>query len=347
MAAGRHALGPARPGGVRAAPPRAAEGRHPLLRARPGGAQAAPPAAAAARHLLGPARVGRSQAAPRLAAAGRPNLGTAQVGRPRAGGPRTAPLGPPRGASTAHPRGYYGAHLDADSEGPVQQLRAFGDVDGSRPGNPVATTDSNNTGAGASFHLTEAVPPNDPRVATAWFQANARKDAVGLHERGAFRVVKEKEGFHGADVIRGQFVYTLKNVRTREKEHKARFVAQGQNEKDNPFVVHNLATLWQRSMRMLVSIAAVLGFRIFADEITQAYLQSQGAFGRVEYVRPRPADRHLFGLADAELLLLLLPLFGVCDAGVYWYDTFAGHVKDGLVMRALISDPAMLYIILL
>lgn len=66
--------------------------------------------------------------------------------------------------------------------------------------------------------------------------------------------------------------------------------------------MHNLATMRQRSTRLLVSTAAIKGWRIFAHEITQAYLQSQENFARLLYLRPRPADRHLFDIAADEPL---------------------------------------------
>lgn len=190
-------------------------------------------------------------------------------------------------------------------------------------------------------YLTTAIRPNDPQVATARFQAAARKEVDGLRDRGTFRVVPMRDVNKGANVIQGRFVYTIKNAGTTEEQPKARFVAQGHNDKAKPFVVHNLATLRQRSTRLLVSTSEVLDFRLFAHDITQAYLQSRQAFTRQVYLRPRAADRHLFDVAADELLLLLLPLYGICDAGDYWHDTYTSHVKEDMGMRSLISDPAL------
>lgn len=70
-----------------------------------------------------------------------------------------------------------------------------------------------------------------------------------------------------------------------------------------------------------------------SDDITQAYLQIREAFARVVHLRPRPADRHLFNLAEGELAHLHLSLYGMCDAGLFWHDTFAAHVDGGQGMR--------------
>jgi len=106
-------------------------------------------------------------------------------------------------------------------------------------------------------------------------------------------------------------------------------------------MVHNLATLRQRSTRLLVSTSAVLRFRLFSHNINQAYLQSRDKLARTLYLDPRPEDRHLFDITDEEVLLLVRPLYGVCDAGDYWFVTLQRHVRDDLLMTPLSSDPAL------
>lgn len=167
----------------------------------------------------------------------------------------------------------------------------------------------------ASIHLTVDVPPGDARLKTARFRTAARKEAEGLQDRGAFRKTKRCDLPPGANVIKGRFVFTLKEFNTPEEQPKARDVAQGQSDKAKAFVVHSSSTLRQRSTRIILSTSINNDFRIFFHDITQAYLQSQEGFTREIYLDPRPADRGLFGLADDEVLLLILPLYGICDAG--------------------------------
>lgn len=192
-------------------------------------------------------------------------------------------------------------------------------------------------------YLTVVVPEGDPRIQTAQFQAAARKEADGLQERGTFKRVKKRDVPADANVIGGRFVFTLKNHNTPQEFPKARFVAQGHRDKAKEFVVHNLATLRQRSTRLLVSTSAVLGLRLFAHDITQAYLQSRDKFSRQLYLRPRPADIHLFDMDADELLHIELPLYGVCDAGDYWNATINAHIEEDLKMTPLTSDPALFF----
>jgi len=192
-----------------------------------------------------------------------------------------------------------------------------------------------------SVGLTSVVPSQDPRISTTKFREAALKEVDGLRARGTFTAVREAELPRGANIIGGRFVYTLKNVNTKEEFAKARFVAQGYRDQAKWFVVHNLATMRQRSTRLLASTAANMHWRLFAHDITQAYLQSRDVFSRQLYLRPRPEDRHLFDLAEGELLKIELPLYGICDAGDYWDATFTAHVEQDLGMVPLTSDPAL------
>ena len=127
----------------------------------------------------------------------------------------------------------------------------------------------------ASIHLTVDVPPGDARLKTARFRTAARKEAEGLQDRGAFRKTKRCDLPPGANVIKGRFVFTLKEFNTPEEQPKARDVAQGQSDKAKAFVVHSSSTLRQRSTRIILSTSINNDFRIFFHDITQAGLPSE------------------------------------------------------------------------
>ena len=195
--------------------------------------------------------------------------------------------------------------------------------------------------APAVIGLNKVIPSGDPRLNTTRFRDAALKEVAGLRDRSAFHAVPTTDVPPQANVIGGRFLYSLKHVGTPEEMAKARFVAQGHRDKAKWFVVHNLATLRQRSTRLLVSTAANMRWRIFAHDITQAYLQSRDRFTRQLYLRPHPSDRHLFDLSTTEVLKLNLPLYGVCDAGDYWDVTLCAHIEGDLGMVPLTSDPAL------
>lgn len=147
----------------------------------------------------------------------------------------------------------------------------------------------------------------------------------GLNRRGLWRKVKRSELPPDANILGGRFIFSLKNYSTPSETAKVRFVAQGYRDKYKPFMVHDASGLRASSILIILAVAACLGFRLFSHDVTQAYLQSKYRMTHDVYVDPKPADRHLFGIGDEELLKLELPLYGVCDAGGYWGITVFEH----------------------
>jgi len=249
--------------------------------------------------------------------------------------PRSTPVGTVRGSAT-EPEDL-GALLDAIISGKQYLVSVGAACRAMKREDPASRT-----GNGArNVYLTKDVPAGDPRTPTAAFQAAAKAEVDGLLTRGAMRPVARSSLPTGSNIIRGRFVFTLKDVGTSDEKPKARYVAQGHLDKAKQFMVHNLATLRQRSTRLLVLTSAVLQFRLFSHDINQAYLQSRDTLARTLYLDPRPEDRHLFDLTDDEVLLLVRPLYGVCDAGDYWFVTLQWHVRKDLLMTPLSSDPAL------
>eukprot|EP00170_Pyropia_yezoensis_P002201 contig_9242_g2205 len=191
--------------------------------------------------------------------------------------------------------------------------------------------------------VTEVLQPGDARVSSKHVQDVRRDEAVGLLRRKVWAFVKRKDLSRGVNILGGRFVHALKHVGTPKEKGKSRYVVQGNRDKAKPFVVHNLSTQRQRSTKIIVSTSAVLGFRIFSDDINQSYLQSKDKLSRSVYLYSRQEDRAILGVADDKVLRALKPLYGLCDAGDYWNATITAHVKDDLCMSPLTGDPAPYY----
>lgn len=88
----------------------------------------------------------------------------------------------------------------------------------------------------------------------------------------------------GCERACGRFVLTLKEFGTHNETPKARYVAQGHMDKEKEFLVHNTTILRQRSIRIIVSFAAVKGYRIFSHDVQQAYLQSDEELTRKIFI---------------------------------------------------------------
>ena len=122
---------------------------------------------------------------------------------------------------------------------------------------------------------------------------------------------------------------------------KAHYIAQGHKDKQKPFIVHNITTLRQSSIKIIVSTAAVRNFRLFSHDVTQAYLQSDEEMSREIYLRPKVEDRKYFRVTGDVLLQILRALYGVTDAGDYWCVTSDKHIKDDLSMVPTEIDPSL------
>lgn len=122
---------------------------------------------------------------------------------------------------------------------------------------------------------TEVLKPGDPRVASAEARAARLQEPNGLVRRGAFKKVRRDSLPAGASVLKGRFVDAIKHVGTVNSQFKARYVLQGHNDKEKPFIVHNISTLRESSTKIILSTSAVLNFRIFSHDVNQAYLQSK------------------------------------------------------------------------
>ncbi len=73
-------------------------------------------------------------------------------------------------------------------------------------------------------------------------------------------MVLEEDVREGADMITGSFIATTKDVETDNPIFKSRFVAHGNRDSEKDELVHDSTTARQISVRLLVAMAAIMGF---------------------------------------------------------------------------------------
>ena len=184
---------------------------------------------------------------------------------------------------------------------------------------------------------TEVLTPGDPRADSPEFQEAIQKEISGLIEKGVYEIVLKEDIDPKANILGGRFVLTVKNKDTDKELYKARFVAQGHRDKEKHMLVHASTNLRQRSIRMIACIAALFGFRIWTQDVTQAYLQS--ATMRDVYIRPTKE----FKLDEGQLLKLLMPLYGLSDSGDYWDFTITDFLKSDMDMKQATLDLSLFF----
>lgn len=134
-------------------------------------------------------------------------------------------------------------------------------------------------------------------------------------------VVKEDVP-QGSKIINSRLVMAIKDVKTDKPYFKAYFVAQGHRDRENSTLVHDTAVR-QISIRVLLALAAVFGFRRRSIDVNNAYLQSASDLLRDVYLNPREE----FELSAGHLLKLLRPLYSLEGSGDYRNETSRSRSK--------------------
>ncbi len=104
--------------------------------------------------------------------------------------------------------------------------------------------------------------------------AARRKEIKGLLERGTFEVIFKREVSPGAHLLPARFVFAIKSTIDDEIKYKARYVICGNRDRLMDMIAHSTQTIQASSTRLLLSLAATLGFDVWTADVTQAYLQS-------------------------------------------------------------------------
>lgn len=65
-----------------------------------------------------------------------------------------------------------------------------------------------------------------------------------------------------ANIMGGRFVLAIKDDGTENEVYKARLAVQGHTDAEKNLLVHILPNIWQQTVRILIAIAAISGFRL-------------------------------------------------------------------------------------
>ena len=206
--------------------------------------------------------------------------------------------------------------------------------------------------------VSEIIPASKALTSDA-FRVAAIKEIVGLFEKRAIEVQRESQvrANENAHVIGGRFIFTLKDAEGDTPKYKARFICQGFGDTYSDEFVVRAPTLSRLGMRIIVTYASILGYKLYFEDCSQAYLQSKSSLTREVYLRvPQKLYSVFESAADTVNLRLppntdgkfffvrvLLPLYGLVESGTHWYTTFASTLTSELALRPAALDPCVLY----
>jgi Reverse transcriptase (RNA-dependent DNA polymerase) len=163
----------------------------------------------------------------------------------------------------------------------------------------------------------------------------------GLLDKGVFEIVLRDDIPPGANTLSDRYVLAIKDGGTSKERYKARFVVQGHKVLEKKAIVHDASAVSQRGIRLVFALAAIFGWKLWTEDVRQAFIQTAGTLLRNVYlVNLRGAEAELH-LRPEQALRLLKPLYGLADAGDLWHAEFSDHHREILRMEELDSEPAL------
>lgn len=180
--------------------------------------------------------------------------------------------------------------------------------------------------------------PGDP------FTASRQAEIDGLLARGVFKLIHKDDPSIGNHRIFGsRMVDEVKGKETALPYEKSRLVIQAFNDQGKKEILTQSPTIQRVSQRMLLCIAASLrkkGMSVSIRDITQAYIQAITKLQRKIFARP-PKEM-IDELPPGTLFEVILPLYGIPEAGNHWFNTYYKHHLNKLMMETSTYDPCLL-----
>jgi hypothetical protein len=175
------------------------------------------------------------------------------------------------------------------------------------------------------------------------FEVSRRKEIDSLLGKGVFRIVQGSDVPQGTKIFNSRFVDEVKGKETATPYEKSRLVVQAYNDQGKSSILTQSPTIQRMSQRALLALAPSLvkqGMYVRLRDITQAYPQSTSRLNRLIYARP--PKQIASELPTGTVFLVVIPLYGIPEAGAHWYSTYEKHHRIRLGMEQSTYDPCLM-----
>lgn len=175
------------------------------------------------------------------------------------------------------------------------------------------------------------------------FQESRRKEISSLLGKGVFQLIQIDDVPKGAKIFNSRLVDEVKGKETASPYEKSRLVIQAYNDKGKTSILTQSPTIQRMSQRALLALAPSLvkqGMFVRLRDITQAYPQSTSKLNRLIYAHP-PRDI-VDELPPGTVFWVVIPLYGIPEAGAHWYGTYEKHHRHKLGMEQSTYDPCLM-----
>ncbi|KAF1828306.1 hypothetical protein BDW02DRAFT_652134 [Decorospora gaudefroyi] len=120
-------------------------------------------------------------------------------------------------------------------------------------------------------------------------------------------------------------------------------VIQGYADDGKKIVLTQSPTIQRASQRIIIALAPSLlreGLCLWLRDITQAYTQSNDPLQRTIIANLLAQLRDSY--PDGTIMVVVKPLYGIAEAGAYWWSTYFKHHTEKLHMQTSTYDPCLL-----
>ena len=171
------------------------------------------------------------------------------------------------------------------------------------------------------------------------FKESRKKELKGLMDRNIFSIVDRSSVPKGTRIFGTRWVDALKTVDGKTFE-KSRIVARNFRDKGAASVATKAPTVTRLGLRLALSLRTMFpDYNSYLRDVSQAYTQSSQNLARPVFLQPVPE----MNLPKHKVLKAIKPLYGIPEAGLYWFVTYSDHHKHKLGMQCTSFDPCVLY----
>ena len=145
------------------------------------------------------------------------------------------------------------------------------------------------------------------------------------------------------NLFKSCLVHEIKEKATDKSYKKSRLVVQGYNNTEKTALLTQTPTIQHYSQRLLLSILLALRkkeMKIMLRDITQAYTQSKEELNRtvICHLPAKLKKRY----TEGTVLRVVKPLYGLTEAGNYWFATYLNYHKEKLGIEMSPYDTCLL-----
>ncbi|KAF1357214.1 hypothetical protein EJ07DRAFT_129503, partial [Lizonia empirigonia] len=167
------------------------------------------------------------------------------------------------------------------------------------------------------------------------FELSTKMEIESLIARGVFRFETYNPHKHGGNrIFKSRIVNEVKGKTTTPYE-KSRLVIQGYADDGKKVVLTQSPTIQRASQRVVVALAPTLlkdaDMQLWLRDITQAYTQSEDHLQRTIIAELPVQLRQAY--PEGTVMVVVKPLYGIAEAGAYWWATYFRHHTTKLEME--------------